>query len=105
MTFSVEFQGYIGVRTLEPWATALRGLLPPWAKALRPDVVAHDARPLTRGVGRYVWATLGAHFWRHLAPRPTAFVPDAVCHNARCIFFLNLCGPYIFLQNHDKLNI
>jgi hypothetical protein len=47
MTFSAEFQYYIGVGTLAPLATALGGLLPPQAMALRPDAVAHGARPLT----------------------------------------------------------
>jgi hypothetical protein len=47
MTFSAEFRRYIGVRTLAPWATALGGLLPPHAIALRPIVVARGARPLT----------------------------------------------------------
>jgi hypothetical protein len=43
MTFSAEFRPYIGVGTLAPWPTALGGLLPPWATALRPDAVARGA--------------------------------------------------------------
>jgi hypothetical protein len=40
MTFSVEFQGYIGVGTLAPWPTARGGLLPPWAAALGSNATA-----------------------------------------------------------------
>jgi hypothetical protein len=47
MTFLAEVRCYIGVGTLAPRATALGGLLPPRAMALRPDVVARGARPLT----------------------------------------------------------
>jgi hypothetical protein len=47
MTFSAEFRPYIGMGTLAPRPTALGGLLPPRAAALRPDAVARSARPLT----------------------------------------------------------
>jgi hypothetical protein len=47
MTFSAEFRPYIGVGTLTPRPTALGGLLPPRATAIRPDAVARGARPLT----------------------------------------------------------
>jgi hypothetical protein len=75
MTFSAKFRCYIGVGTLALWATTLGGLLPPWAAALRPDAVAHGARPLTLRRRALRLGHARGPLLAALASRPTA-----LCH-------------------------
>jgi hypothetical protein len=75
MTFSAKFRYYIGVGTLAPRPTALGGLLPPRAMALRPDATAHGVRGLLPPRAMALRPDAAARGARPLMPRPTVLCP------------------------------
>jgi hypothetical protein len=105
MTFSAEFQCYIGVGTLAPRPTALGGLLPSSAVALGPDAEAQGVRPLTPRFTALGLGHVRAHSWRLLAPRPTTLCPWRRGPRRQMHIFAKFVPDHIFLQNRDKLNI
>jgi hypothetical protein len=100
MTFSAEFQCYIGSQTLAPWPTTLASLLPLWPTTLGHNTVAHGARPLMS------WGTALclSHTKGPLLAAPTAMghvvtsmTPWATTTD---VYFCKISGgPYIFAKS------